>query len=154
MVLVHKPLPESAVTLPISFVYVVGKNCDETKALAIFLVLPFARNKDMGDFLFLCRWTSTVRLCSCTLYFSCWRIWVGEEVVYHLFFFIFKYSLSFFFCFKWKDKLLRLQIQVLKLVNVSIPPLWPCMSWDNPITWQHTYIPLGVAAFIEEDKGY
>ena len=31
---------------------------------------------------------------------------------------------------------------MLKPVNLSVPPLWPYMSWDSPIIWQHTYIPM------------
>lgn len=69
-VLVHKPLPESAIPIPISFVYVSGIKFAQAKALVNFPVLLFARNKDRCDFLFLCGWTFTVHLGSCTLYFS------------------------------------------------------------------------------------
>lgn len=70
-VLVHKPLPESAIPIPISFVYVSGIKFAQPKVLVNFPVLPFARNKDMCDFLFLCGWTLTVHVGSCPLYFSC-----------------------------------------------------------------------------------
>lgn len=53
MALVHKPLSESAMPIPISFVYAPGIKFAEAKVLVTSLVLPFARNKDMVDFLFL-----------------------------------------------------------------------------------------------------
>lgn len=69
MVLVHK-LPESAMFIPISFVYILRVKFSEAKVLINSLVLPFARNKDMFNFLFLHGWDLTLHLASCMLYFG------------------------------------------------------------------------------------
>lgn len=53
---VHKPLPENAMPIPVSFVYIPGIKFAEAKVLGHSLVLPFARNKDMYGFLFLHGW--------------------------------------------------------------------------------------------------
>lgn len=66
MVLVHKPLPESATHIPISFVCAPGIKLAEAKVLVNSLVLPFARNKDMCVFLFLRGWPLTA-YAPCTL---------------------------------------------------------------------------------------